>query len=186
VNLDHIFAQTRRVLLLVALATLLLATPAAAQGQTTLIDQTTEGYRVVATLQPTPLSVGPADIVVTVTDSATGAPRPVAAVNIIISSALVGRDQLYITPPLDDNRTNGVYKTDRLYFSTSGKWNVRLQVITEAGQFELPTTVEVGSVYARIGEAAVVAVPATLAALLLVALGWRLWRRRLSSQQDRG
>lgn len=176
----------RRSLVLLAglLALLLSATPAAAQGQTTLIDQITDGYRVVATLTPAPLSVGPADIVVTVTDSATGAPRPVSGVNIITSSAAVGRDQLYISPPVDDNRANAVYKSNRLYFSTSGLWNIRVQVVTSAGQFELPASVEVGSVYARIGEAAVVVVPATLAALAAVWLAWRLWRRWAARQQD--
>jgi hypothetical protein len=164
-------------------ALLLLAAPAAAQGQTTLIDQTNGAYRVVATLQPFPLSVGTADIVIAITDSATGAPRAVSAVNVITSSAEVGMDHLYISPPVDDNRANSVYKTDRLYFATSGQWNIRLQIITSEGQFELPATVEVGSVYARIGEAALITVPATLGALLLVALAWRFWRRRMAKDR---
>lgn len=160
------------------LSGLLLISHGHAQTTTTLLDQVYGPYRVVATLKPNQVSIGPADIVVTITDSANGTPKPVSAVNIIMRSPVFGRDQLYIAPPLDDNRMIGIYKSHRLYFSASGVWTIRIQVITNEGPFELATSdVEVGSIYERIGQAAIIAVPATVGGLLVLALAWTWYRR---------
>ena len=159
--------------------------PVAAQTDHVLLDQPVGVYRVVATLHPYPASVGPATVRVAVTDLASGAPAPISAVNVIINAQSVGRDQLYVSPPLNEDRSTGVFQTERLYFAISDEWRIRVQVITENGQFELPATVQVSSVYSRIGEAEIIAVPATLGAMLVLAIGWRLWRRRVISTMNK-
>ena len=168
-------------LLSVLILLLALIAPVAAQTDHILIDQTVSKYRIVATLHPYPTSVGPATVRVSVFDATSGAPAPISAVNVIINAQSVGRDQLYVSPPLNEDRSTGIFQTERLYFAISGEWRMRVQVITEQGQFELPATVQVSSVYGRIAKAAVVAVPATLGVMLVLAIGWRLWRRRASS-----
>ena len=171
-------------LLNILILLLMLFTPVAAQNDHILIDQTVSNYRIVATLNPYPASVGPATVRVSVFDATSGAPAPISAVNVIINAQSVGRDQLYVSPPLNEDRSSGVFQTERLYFAISGEWRMRVQVITEQGQFELPATVQVSSVYGRIAKAAVVAVPATLGVMLVLAIGWRLWRRRASSNMQ--
>ncbi|HYF62104.1 MAG TPA: hypothetical protein VD886_04775 [Herpetosiphonaceae bacterium] len=166
---------------LLALVALAAATPAAAQapaGPATFIDRQAGGYRVVATISPAPATVGPAVVRVALTDAASGAPARVSAVNVIISARSVGRDQLYNAAPLDNDRANGIFESERLYFSISDDWDVRVQVVADAQQFEVAGQVAVGSVYERIIDAAKIAVPATLAALVLLALGWAWFRRQ--------
>jgi hypothetical protein len=170
---------------LIALVTLAAATPAAAQApaaQSTIIDQVVGAYRVVATLSPSPATVGPAVVQVAITGAQSGAPAPVSAVNVILNARSVGRDQLYNTAPLNQDRTSGIFLSERLYFATSDEWDVRVQVVADEQQFEVAGLVSVGSVWERIMDAAVVTVPATLAALLALGLGWVWWRRRQRSR----
>ena len=170
---------------LIVLAALAGAHPAAAQApanQATFIDQQVGAYRVVATVSPAPATVGPAVVQVTLTDAASGAPAPVSAVNVIINARSVGRDQLYNAAPLNQDRATGIFQSERLYFSISDEWDVRVQVVAAEQQFEVAGQVTVGSVFARIADAAVIAVPATLAALLVVVVGWVFFRRRQRSR----
>jgi hypothetical protein len=170
---------------LIMLVTLAAATPAAAQApaaQSTIIDQVVGDYRVVATLSPTPATVGPAVVQVAITDAQSGTPATVSAVNVILNARSVGRDQLYNAAPLNQDRTSGIFQSERLYFAISDEWDVRVQVVAAEQQFELTGLVSVGSVFERIMAAAVIAVPATLAALLALGLGWMWWRRRQRQQ----
>ena len=170
---------------LIMLVTLAAATPAAAQApadQSTIIDQVVGDYRVVATLSPTPATFGPAVVQVAITDAQSGAPAPVSAVNVILNARSVGRDQLYNAAPLNQDRTSGIFQSERLYFAISDEWDVRVQVVADEQQFEVTGLVSVGSAFERIMDAAVVTVPATLAVLLALGLGWVWWRRRQRSR----
>ncbi len=162
---------------LLCLALLLLLGATAAQAaETPWLDQTTGPFRVIATVAPTPLTTGPATMNIVLTDAASGAVRPVSAVRLITKSHEFGRDQTYVTVP-DQAQTS--YTSERLYFASSGTWDVTVQIFDGAQTYTTSATLEVGSSTSRILSAAKITVPVTLGALAVFAVGWKLWQRRL-------
>lgn len=157
---------------------LCITTPAAAAEQQLLIEHVEEPLRIEATISPWPLYNGTATLDVRITDTTSGAPLPVAGVNLITKAQSIGRDQRYVAPPVEP-RDQALYRSHRLYFAISDTWDVRIEVVTTDGRtIVVPTTVEVASVNSHIAANAVIAVPATLGGVLIAYIGWRIYRQR--------
>lgn len=165
------------------LLVLLLWLPQGSYAQTpatdVILDQTHGNYRVVATIAPNPPTIGKSTIRIRVTDAQTGAPKPVSAIILLVSAKSVGQPITVIAPQDQTQLGKGIYITERLNFPTSDTWNIIYRISAPDENFELNGDVFVKSVYGNIARAAMIAVPATLIAIGLAFLGYRMWRKRL-------
>lgn len=143
-----------------------------------LIDEVRGAYRVVATLAPNPPAVGDALLRVVITDAASGQPSPLNLVQLYAAPESIGREELFIMVPENQDRNAGRYTSERLRFTISDQWNLRLILGAPEGEMVFTSKVQVDSVFKAIGEAAVIAVPATLVALAVVFIGYNIWRKK--------
>ncbi|MBM7844320.1 hypothetical protein [Herpetosiphon giganteus] len=143
-----------------------------------LIDEVRGAYHVVATLAPNPPAVGDALLRVVITDAASGQPSPLNLVQLYAAPESIGREELFIMVPENQDRNAGRYTSERLRFTISDQWNLRLILGAPEGEMVFTSKVQVDSVFKAIGEAAVIAVPATLVALAVVFIGYKIWRKK--------
>ncbi|XSG73677.1 hypothetical protein ACP8Y2_15975 [Herpetosiphon llansteffanensis] len=143
-----------------------------------LIDEVRGAYHVVATLAPNPPAVGDALLRVVITDATSGQPSPLNLVQLYAAPESIGREELFIMVPENQDRNAGRYTSERLRFTISDQWNLRLILGAPEGEMVFTSKVQVDSVFKAIGEAAVIAVPATLVALAVVFIGYKIWRKK--------
>ncbi|ABX02963.1 MAG TPA: hypothetical protein DEF47_13670 [Herpetosiphon sp.] len=143
-----------------------------------LIDEVRGAYRVVATLAPNPPAVGEALLRVVITDATSGQPSPLNLVQLYAAPDSIGREELFTMLPENQDRNAGRYTSDRLRFTISDQWTMRLVLGAPEGEMVFTTKVQVDSVFKEIGEAAVIAVPATLVGLAVVFIGYKIWRKK--------
>ncbi len=111
--------------LLVGLGLLLWLWPLAADahGGNYILNDIREGYQVIASLAPAPLSVGKGDISIAVVDPASYQPKPVDEVTVTLTDP-AGKETAYTMLAEGE----AVYNGHTLDFSSTGNWQVRVDL----------------------------------------------------------
>lgn len=150
-----------------------------AQDSAPLLDQQVDSYRLVVTSASGILENGPQDVVLTLTDAASGAPAAASGMNIeVLPIDNEGQPTTAVAVRAGTTEAH-IFRSFRLLFPEAGTWTLNVEVVTADGQrhrFSGPVTVR--SISMNILNTAKIAVPATVIVLLLLVVGWRTVRKR--------